>query len=293
MFEHEHPLSLIELWSKIKHNEEETDEDEVDDDGDDLDYTKQDFRCQCDRCDKEINWFHRYYYKCDQCQYSIHKFCAELPETLQHHSHVCRRRHHHLILHRLGDSWKCDVCRTWHKRHELLYYCPKCYIYIDLHCATRYLKTNIIHHPSHLHPLVCLVEEILSKCHACGKEHKGFFYQCATCPFPLLHSDCAFLPKNMLIQQTTNDIFSHPHPLTLAYSFVIEDETARRWTKCRVCNRGFDSYSESLWVYKCNRCRYYAHLDCATARHEPFMSILMSPGKTTTVHISNLDFITA
>ena len=86
----------------------------------------------------------------------------------------------------------------------------------------------------------------------------------------------------MLIRQTTNDIFSHPHPLTLAYALVIEG-TARQWTKCRVCNRPFDN--KSLWIYKCDRCRYYAHLDCATARHEPFMSILMSPGKTTIVYI--------
>ncbi|PWA76648.1 DC1, C1-like, Zinc finger, RING/FYVE/PHD-type [Artemisia annua] len=221
----------------------------------------------------------QYYHKCDQCQYSIHKFCAELPETLQHHSHVCRR--HHLILQRyefFWMSWNCHICGTIHKKHELLYRCPECYFYLDLHCATRYLKTNIIQHPSHLHPLVCLVEEILCKCHACGKKHEGIFYHCATCPFPLLHSDCAFLPKTLSIQQTTNDIFSHPHPLTLAYSLVIEDRKTRSYVRCRVCNRRFDWHNESLWIYKCDRCRYYAHLDCATARHEPFMSILMSPG---------------
>ena len=135
MFEHEHPLSLIELWSKIKHNEEETDEDDVDDDGDDLDYTKQDFRCQCDRCDKEINWFHRYYYKCDQCQYSIHKFCAELPETLQHPSHVCRRRHHHHLHHQL--RW------TSHKKYEILYSRPECFFYFYLRICYWSTSTNV------------------------------------------------------------------------------------------------------------------------------------------------------
>ncbi|GJS05093.1 zinc finger, PHD-type containing protein [Tanacetum coccineum] len=59
MFEHEHPLSLIDLWSKNEPNDEETDED--DDDDDDMDFTKQDFRSQCSLCAKEINWFHRYY----------------------------------------------------------------------------------------------------------------------------------------------------------------------------------------------------------------------------------------
>ncbi|PWA91819.1 DC1, C1-like, Zinc finger, RING/FYVE/PHD-type [Artemisia annua] len=176
----------------------------------------------------------------------------------------------------MGYSWNCNVCRTSHEQHALLYRCPRCAFYIDVHCATKWLKTNIIHHPSHIHPLVCVAKEILCECDACGKKHEGIFYQCATCPILLLHSDCAFLPKNLSIQQTTNDIFSHSHPLTLDYSLVIEDETARYYTKCRVCNRGFDN--ESLWTYKCDKCRYYAHLDCATARHEPFMSILMSPG---------------
>ncbi|KAJ0436420.1 hypothetical protein HanHA300_Chr16g0590651 [Helianthus annuus] len=31
-------------------------------------------------------------------------------------------------------------------------------------------------------------------------------------------------------------------------------------------------------MYKCEKCRYYTHLDCATSRNEPFMSILKSPG---------------
>ncbi|GJR23722.1 DC1, C1-like, zinc finger, RING/FYVE/PHD-type containing protein [Tanacetum coccineum] len=231
MLEHEH--NEVDLWSKNEHNEIETDEDDYDDD--DVDFTKQDFRSQCSLCAKEINWFHRYYYKCDQCHYSIHKFCAELPETLQHPYHICH--HRHLILNRRTYSWKCDICRTRHTEHEPLYRCPECWLYIDLHCAMRYLKTDIIHHPSHIHPLVRVAKEILCECDACGKEHKGVFYQCATCPISLIHGDCAFLPKNLSIQQTTNDIHSHTHPLTLAYSFVIEKEDDRYdYTKCRVCN---------------------------------------------------------
>ncbi|PWA50430.1 DC1, C1-like, Zinc finger, RING/FYVE/PHD-type [Artemisia annua] len=176
----------------------------------------------------------------------------------------------------MGYSWNCDVCGTGHKQHKLSYRCPECYFYIDLHCATRYLKTIIIHHLSHPHPLVCVAKEILCECDACGKKHEGSFYQCATCSFPLLHSDCAFLPKNLSIQQTTNDIHSHTHPLTLAYSYSPHDLLTSMYTQCRVCNDSF--YKKFLWIYKCDRCRYYAHLDCATARHEPFMSILMSPG---------------
>ncbi|KAJ0917400.1 putative chromatin regulator PHD family [Helianthus annuus] len=33
----------------------------------------------------------------------------------------------------------------------------------------------------------------------------------------------------------------------------------------RVCNRSFDPYMENLWIYKCEKCIYYVHLDCATS----------------------------
>ncbi|KAI3806622.1 hypothetical protein L1987_22533 [Smallanthus sonchifolius] len=42
-----------------------------------------------------------------------------------------------------------------------------------------------------------------------------------------------------------------------------------------VCN-GF--FSTCLWHYGCNKCRYYAHVDCATSKREAFMSILMCAG---------------
>ncbi|KAL8254621.1 hypothetical protein R6Q59_032842 [Mikania micrantha] len=31
--------------------------------------------------------------------------------------------------------------------------------------------------------------------------------------------------------------------------------------------------SEEVWMYKCSKCRFYVHLDCATLRGEPFLSI--------------------
>ncbi|KAJ0440625.1 hypothetical protein HanIR_Chr16g0788811 [Helianthus annuus] len=46
--------------------------------------------------------------------------------------------------------------------------------------------------------------------------------------------------------------------------------------QCKVCRQAFPK--EYLWIYKCEKCRYYTHLNCATSRNEPFMSILTSPG---------------
>ncbi|KAJ0639243.1 putative chromatin regulator PHD family [Helianthus annuus] len=93
-----------------------------------------------------------------------------------------------------------------------------------------------------------------------------------------IHSHCAFLPQKLPIQDTINDVFSHIHHLTLAYSFPIDDQRSKNWPRCRVCRQFFDD--PNLWIYKCEKCRYYTHLDCATSRIEPFMSILKSPGRT-------------
>ncbi|PWA65792.1 zinc finger, PHD-type [Artemisia annua] len=160
--------------------------------------------------------------------------------------------------------------------------CPQ---YSNTH-HTHFLFTSLslhgveveIHHPSHQHLLECAISTpILCFCNACGKEHKGVFYHCTTCSNFTIHSDCAFLPKKLLIQKTTHDAFYHPHPLTISYSFPLPDQYAKYSPRCRVCN-GFFYEKVYLWIYKCEKCMYYAHVDCATSRREPFMSILSSTG---------------
>ncbi|KAI7757388.1 hypothetical protein M8C21_001917, partial [Ambrosia artemisiifolia] len=49
--------------------------------------------------------------------------------------------------------------------------------------------------------------------------------------------------------------------------------------RCRVCGKRFYPH---LWIYKCDKCYYYVHFDCATSKREPFMSIFIttSLGKT-------------
>ncbi|KAJ0833836.1 putative chromatin regulator PHD family [Helianthus annuus] len=276
MFEHKHPFSLIDLWSEQVQREAESEEDE--EKNDDVLIANQDFQCLCSRCGEEINWYHRYYYSC--CHYSdfsVHKFCAELPERVED---VCEVGHtlHFIQSPRWMDKWNCKICGRHHKLGDLCYRCNRCYSCFDVNCGTKMLQKNVIHHPSHKHPLSCITKQLLDKCDACGKEHKGNFYHCSICLWSkMIHSDCAFLPQKLQIQDTTNDVFSHIHHLTLAYSFPLDDQNSKNWPRCRVCGNGFSDQSY-LWMYKCEKCRYYTHLDCATSRNEPFMSILKSPG---------------
>ncbi|KAJ0724533.1 putative chromatin regulator PHD family [Helianthus annuus] len=252
--EHEHPLTLIDLNPKYPHGEQ------VYDDEKDL-ISNQVFQCLCDRCDQKITYFHRYYYKCDECDYSLHKLCLELPTTLKHASHLA----HTLSLAQNESRQKCHVCKCtiWDK--QLRFYCSPCMLNICLACGSNEVHHHIIYHPSHKHPLVPTSRPILAVCDACGEKHEGVFYQCFTCFLSFIHEDCVFRPKRLLIQHATRDKFFHTHPLILTYGFPKVDQQVKLYPKCRVCDKSFSGY-EYLWVYKCEKCRYYTHLECAYLR---------------------------
>nr|KAJ0190372.1 hypothetical protein LSAT_V11C800435480 [Lactuca sativa] len=222
----------------------------------------------CWRCKEEIHVYHRYYYKCNICDdFSLHKFCAELCKMLEHPSHP----HHtlflvpYIFLH-VYFYHICNLCKRGHKPGELFYQCGKCDFSIDLRCAMEVGK-NVIHHPCHPHLLTCAIPKpILCECSACGMEYKGIFYQCSTCAGGFtIHSECAFLPKTLLIQEKKDGAFYHTHPLIISYSFPKIDQQAKHHPRCRVCG-GYFIGQEDLWIYKCDKCMYYAHLYCATSK---------------------------
>ncbi|GJV18520.1 zinc finger, PHD-type containing protein [Tanacetum coccineum] len=150
------------------------------------------------------------------------------------------------------------------------------------------------------------------QCNMCRKQifhlHFVCYYECKSCDY-LLHKFCAELPEiqnnhplhpghnltlserfqrdppglmlapsQVYLSKCTDD-FTHSHPLTLAYSFSFSEKIARFYPECRVCGLFF---YEHLWIYKCDKCRYYVHVDCATSKRDAFMSILQksSLGKT-------------
>ncbi|PWA66705.1 DC1, Protein kinase C, alpha/beta/gamma type [Artemisia annua] len=227
--QHEHPIILEDL--QHMHRGYKEDDDEIDEN--DL-ITMQEFKCICDRCSLGIDWYHRYYYKCSSmsCNYSIHKFCAEICTTLQSPAHPS----HILILKKGTTNWKCSSCLTDHDQDGIYYHCSTCNYKIDLRCAT-FLDQKTVHHPSHPHPLISVtLEPILSKCFACGEEHKGNFYHCTTCLNFSINSECLTLPIKCLTKH-------HSHMLTLCYSFSDQ----QYGSECRICEK--ELYN--VWIYKC------------------------------------------
>ncbi|PWA41594.1 zinc finger, PHD-type [Artemisia annua] len=233
-------------------------------------------------CKEQIYSFHSCYYECKSCDYSLHKFCAELPKIQNNHP---LHPGHNLTLSELDlrakfsfeYEWMCHVCKfNW--KSFFNYFCETCNSSMDIICAT--ISQQKINHPSHPdHQLQRMFGRIVSTCDACGEKHDGHFFQCIICPRYRIHVDCALLPAKLLIQHRTNETFTHSHPLTLAYSFSFSEQRARFTPLCRVCGGAFN---EHLWIYKCDKCRYYVHVHCATSKRDAFMSILQktSLGKT-------------
>ncbi|KAJ0817345.1 putative chromatin regulator PHD family [Helianthus annuus] len=262
--DHPHPLSIVYLQQPNQKNENSEDEDE-DKEKDEDDFVEEDHHGgQCNLCKERIWSFHLCYYQCKSCDYSLHKFCAELPETLV--NHPLHLDHNVLFSHDDVYLFTCHVCNT--KREDKCYYCSVCDIFMDITCAT--MPKQKINHPSHPHLLERMAGSIVSSCQACGNKNEGVFFQCTTCPGFRISQDCALLPAELLIQNHTDGTFTHSHPLTLAYSFSYFDQPSAFFPICRACGQRFERH---LWTYKCDKCRYYVHVDCATSKKEPFMSI--------------------
>ncbi|KAJ0570256.1 putative chromatin regulator PHD family [Helianthus annuus] len=301
-FSHQHLLSLIHIQPprSIENSDKEYEDDQDPDQDQDQDHDydhqdKDDFVVKdyhvgkCKMCKEDIYPFHLCYYSCKDCDYFLHKFCAELPTTLQ--DHPLHPGHNLTLSERFQfhdpdgfkDSvtndrvWDCAICKMVRERFYN-YHCSICNFTMDIICST--ITEQKMDHPSHPHQLLRCFSRIISSCHACGNEHSGTFYHCTTCSWFKIHLDCALLPTKLLIQQYTNESFSHEHLLTLAYSFPHVEKKAKFYPSCRVCGVAFNSYK---WHYRCTKCQYYVHVQCATSMSEAFMSILMRAGfgKTT------------
>ncbi|KAL8261564.1 hypothetical protein R6Q59_025613 [Mikania micrantha] len=287
-FSHEHPLSLVQLHSRQEKSNNKDEDEDGDDNGDDFWVKEDDDFGKCEMCNEDIYWFHLCYYSCKDCNYSLHKLCAQLPKTM--HDHPLHPGHDLTLSqkYQLYDPdfkftetnarfWNCDICFI-RRSNFYNYHCYICKFNIDIICAT--LSELKMDHPSHPHQLQRYFNPMITSCYACGYKHNGTFFHCTICSWFRIHLDCCLLPVKLLIQQFTNGRFCHSHMLTLSYSFPFIEKKAKFFPICRVCNAGFTSY---LWLYRCDRCRYYAHVSCATSRkQDAFMSYLTyaAPGET-------------
>ncbi|KAK3013396.1 hypothetical protein RJ639_009457 [Escallonia herrerae] len=226
-FSHKHPLFFREIIPNK-------------DDGDEK-------ACPCDGCSEVISGA---FYGCSQCNFFLHKVCAELPGVIEHPLHP----EHPLILRERGMR-TCDACRNGCT--DFTYTCSPCDFDMDLICAS--LMERKIDHPSHKHQLTPVRRRALLFCDACGEEHEGMGYQCTTCVHFWIHRDCASLPS-------TIERSDHRHPLTLSYT--LPSPYANFRISCNICRKRLRPI---YWVYYCGKCRYFTHVKCAASKIEPLV----------------------
>lgn len=177
------------------------------------------------------------------CDFYLHKTCAELPDEIQHPRHDQHPLTLDARLRSYGNNTTtCNICKRVSKWFK--YTCPFCNFDVCLTC-----KDRLIRHDGHKHELSLLPRETLFLCDACGMKAEDFSYACHVCAF-LIHSTCAFSP-------TTVAPSFHPHPLFLKHSLPDMDRNST--PLCCLCNK---EVLENSWVYYCDECRYYVHMEC-------------------------------
>ncbi|GLT36737.1 hypothetical protein SLA2020_110970 [Shorea laevis] len=191
-------------------------------------------------------------YNCSECDFCLHKSCAELPREINHPFHL----DHTLILYEKRPIsldfryWCCDSCAKSYKFGEELfvYRCSSCDFDLDLRCA---LLPNLItgdfpklKHFSHQHSLFFIQNHYIEpqdrSCSACEEPISGPVYCCFDCRF-FLHQKCFELPPEI----------KHPshrkHSLTLLPNPRPHPERC----SCHLCTKAYKGF-----IYYCSLCDF-------------------------------------
>ncbi|XP_021902852.1 uncharacterized protein LOC110818328 [Carica papaya] len=181
-------------------------------------------------------------YGCSQCDYFLHRRCAELPREISHPVH----RRHPLLLQPYQQGLDCVLCRR--SGQSLVYYCSLCYFSLDIKCAE--ILPPVIQSKTHEHPFTLLCKKISFSCDACGRDGSHSPYVCTSCNLTV-HNHCISLPR-------TIRIIRHEH--LLKHTFFLH-ESESDWRRCSICHEGLRA---DRGCYHCPACDYAAHVHCAT-----------------------------
>nr|GEY37402.1 C1-like protein [Tanacetum cinerariifolium] len=190
------------------------------------------------------------YYSCkeDGCLMfaPVHKYCAELPQTIQHQLHPDHTLH-------LADTWEdanfytCNGCFSL--GNTFAYKCEtKCKFYFCVNCA---FLPKTIKHESHNHPLTQLIDPGVA-CKACNQSSAGISYSCNACAFQL----CMYCA--MRSPQSVAHRYCKGHEITLTYP-PVEDHPEDFY--CDICEEEMDP---NFPLYHCHDQKYRSsfHLYC-------------------------------
>ncbi|KAG8480352.1 hypothetical protein CXB51_024541 [Gossypium anomalum] len=205
-------------------------------------------RRYCDGCSQLILTS---FYGCLECDFFLHKSCAELPKKKQIWGHV----HQDPSVLTPNCLFRCSICHficsgfafkcEFYLCKENI--CVRC-VEIPLSCMSG----------GHEHLLLWYRTYFGQCCNACGNSIDGHaVYRCKACNFNV-HSVCV----NLLPQTTWHK--SDRHCLILTYH---EDNDYSQYHYCDVCEK---ERNPNTWFYHCPICDNSAHYFCVF-RNIPFL----------------------
>ncbi|KAA8518279.1 hypothetical protein F0562_015838 [Nyssa sinensis] len=223
----------------------------------------------CDGCARPIS---APFYSCAQCKYFLHKWCAKLPNELQHPIH---QDHPLTLLAKSPDFYglfKCGICFNF--CNGFSFHCSPCNINLDVNCGS---YPSTITHEAHNHPLKLRLN-LQDWCSACNQAFVGFIYECAPCSFKI-DIQCAKLPR-MLWHR-----YDEEHPLILTYSLV--EEHLNKFY-CEFCEK---EIFKNFWFYHCADCRLHAHTRCIYKVDDAYSNVKFGGTLDLSVHPHLLTFV--
>ncbi|OMO68691.1 C1-like protein [Corchorus olitorius] len=178
----------------------------------------------CDGCMRPISVP---FYGCKQCDFCLHKDCAELFIEKQPPSHK------HLLVLTKNKFRRCDSFDRYH--HGFIYKCNT--------------SLYTLEHPSHNHPLF-LDHNCQGNCNGCCNQIQvpSLAYRCIEgCEF-ILDFSCLMLPQEAWYKYDK-------HPLLLAY----HDDSDPNQCYCDLCE---EERNQKQWFYFCAKCDNSVHTKC-------------------------------
>ncbi|GFY96238.1 hypothetical protein Acr_11g0005440 [Actinidia rufa] len=163
-------------------------------------------------------------YDCDECEFTLHKFCAELSDKVQRLPVECPPFLRAIPpVYTFPEKHVCDACIDAKKGFSDE--CYDCLFLTHLKCK---LLPTILHHECHEHPLRFHINPLNSNfefiCRACGHFGRGIVYSCGICHL-YFHVSCLLLPRTLKHR-------THRDPLTLNY-FPPNDGSSEYY--CNAC----------------------------------------------------------
>ncbi|KAK9275858.1 hypothetical protein L1049_023131 [Liquidambar formosana] len=197
----------------------------------------------------------RFVFRCVECDFNVHKLCAELPQQIQHPFHTP----HPLTLGDHGVRLECHACNVYIDKGS--FRCEECSFNLCSKCA---LLVPSIKYEGHEH-LLTLFEKVYwtsrpnsGQCNSCDAFCDSFVFRCVECD---INSHIHCLPS--LLPRTINHK-CHKDTLTLLDSIVGKENLDKSY--CDSCGKERDPKHA---VYYCADCHFVAHIGCVISEVLP------------------------